>query len=205
MITDWERLCDRIAAALRELPLRRAGFEARTKRSLGDWAFLDALPWPGPSGGFEGVIEQRAGEVTNLILRLRGKPSSALKPSEAEAALLRKFRTFAAAWTALPSGARPRLDWGSVKVAEYMATPVFVARAFGAWARQDARDGTKQEVADLLAEVFFELTGNPVSGHNEQATPFSQFVQSIFDLGELGEARHVAKHAAERFITPKTS
>jgi hypothetical protein len=198
---DSEPLCERVAGALRELPLRRAGFEVRTKRTSLDWAFLDALPRPGDHD-LEPVIEQRAGEIAILIMRLR-RPLSALKPSAADADLLHRFRRFAEAWQALPAGARPRLDWGSVKVAEHMATPVFVVRAFRAWARQDARRATKQEVGDLLAEVFFELTGNLVSGHSRQSTPFSRFAQVVFDLGDLGDAQHVAKHAADRFVPPQ--
>jgi hypothetical protein len=202
MTTDWERLADGIAGVLRQLPPCRADFELRTKRSLADWAILDALPRPGPSGDLGAVVEQRAGELTNLIVRWRAQPS-ALKRSEAEAALLRKFRTFAAAWEALPVGARPRLDWGRVKVVDAIATPVFVARAFRDWAREDARRASKQEIGDLLADVFFELTGNPVSGHYQQSTPFTRFVQAVFTLGDLGDAKHVAKHAADRFVTPK--
>jgi hypothetical protein len=200
---DWQRLCERVASALRELPLRRDGFEARTKRSLGDWAFLGALPRPGERD-LETVIEQRAGEIANLIVRLR-EAGSRLKPCQADTDLLNRFQRFSEAWHALPAGARPRLDWGRVKVDQYMAWPVFVVRAFRAWARQDAKAATKQEIADLLAEVFFELTGSRGSGHSVQSTPFIRFVQIVFDLGGLGDAKHTAKHAVDRFIPPEAS
>jgi hypothetical protein len=197
---ECQRLRECVAGALRKLPLRRAGFESRTKRSLSDWAFLDALPRPGERD-LEPVINQRAVEIANLIVRLQ-RPGSALKPCEADTDLLNRFQKFAEAWHALPAGARPRLDWGTVKVDQYMASPVFVVRAFRAWARQDARAATKKEIADLLADVFFELTGDAVSGHSSQPTPFIRFAQIVFDLGDLGDAQHAAKHAAGRFLPP---
>lgn len=64
--SDWKRLCNRIEAALSQLPLERRGFESRTNAP--DWMFLDL--WP-IGDDLEPVISQRAAHITFMVLKSR--------------------------------------------------------------------------------------------------------------------------------------
>jgi hypothetical protein len=194
--SDMQALLDAaIADRLRRLPLRPDGFWARTKRSLVDWAFLGVVP---VSDFLEAVIEQRATEITDLIIRSR-LPAPVAKPSEAERAVMQKFHAFARAWYDLPASARPRLDWGWLKVDEYAATKLSVVRSFRAWAREDAKRITKSDVGVLLADTYLEVTGRNPSHHSSQPTPFDRSGIDIFDIGALGDWRAVGSYVMRRF------
>jgi hypothetical protein len=103
-------------ARLRQLPLKRPGFEERTRQA--DWVFLGL--WP-IGDDLAPVIEQRAGDIAFLILR-KHQPRPATKPSEAARDVALKFRAFAKAWRDLPEGAAfaqlGRLVAGHAQLAE---------------------------------------------------------------------------------------
>jgi hypothetical protein len=187
-VRAWNRSPDFDAAAiearLRQLPLQRAGFEARC--NPGDWVFVDL--WP-IGDDLEPVITRRSVEIAFLILR-KHQPRQQAKPSEAKADLARKFRAFARAWRELPEGARPKLDWNVLS---------FGMRSALAEAHMRSKATTKGDVADLLAVTYYELTGKRPSAHSAYDTPYSVLVRDAFELGRLGDWHAVAGKAAKRF------
>jgi hypothetical protein len=161
---EWQRLCDRVARALRKLPLCRAGFEGRTR--VADWAFLGL--WP-VGDDLEPVIRQRAADIASSILKREQIPPRREKdrpiPRDVCAEIGRRHE----------AGAR-RLD----QDADWRGL-LFRLRCEVKHARVTLHRTTKLEIVEQLADVYFELTGEtPGLSYTGRRTQFERFGDRVF-------------------------
>jgi hypothetical protein len=163
---DWKRLCNRIEGALRKLPLRRAGFEDRTRDT--DWAILDL--WP-IGDDLEPVISQRAEDIAFSMMKNRefGPRREVPRPHTRDvlAMIGRHYR-------ALARQLGPEAHWRSL---------LFSLRCEVKRTRLRLHRVAKREIVEQLADVYFELTGQEPPGfsYNGRPTRFEQLGDSIFD------------------------
>jgi hypothetical protein len=177
-VASWRR----IARALRDLPLRRAGFEGRTRAV--EWAFLGL--WP-IGDDLEPVITQRAADIAFSIAKRRElgprRETPRPHPRDEFVKIGRKYEK-----RARESG--PEADWGRL---------LFTLRCEVKQTKLKLQRVTKLEIVEQLADVYFELTGEkPNLGYtcSSPLTRFEWLGDAVFD----GEPwRSSGKDACQRF------
>jgi hypothetical protein len=166
-IPGWER----IARALRDLPLCRAGFEDRTCGAA-HWAILGL--WP-IGDNLEPVVRLRAADIAFSLgegreWRKRGprRETPRLQRRDELRKIRRKYKKLA-------REAGPDADWRALKFGlrcEIKQTELKLHRV------------TKVEIAERLADYYFELTGEkPNLGYTCSSSPtrFERLGNVVFD------------------------
>jgi hypothetical protein len=177
-VAGWRR----IAGALRQLPLRRAGFEGRTRAV--EWAFLGL--WP-IGDDLEPVVSQRAADIAFSMLKRQEleprRKTPRPHPRDEFVRVGRKYEKLAREFG-------PEADWGGL---------LFGLRCEVKRTRLALHRVTKLEIVEQLADVYFELTGEkPNLGYTNSSPPtrFEWLGDAVFD----GEPwRSSGKRACQRF------
>jgi hypothetical protein len=161
---EWRRLCERVARALRQLPLCRRGFEGRTRAV--DWEILEL--WP-VGDDLEPVIRQRAADIAFSILKREQIPPRREKdrpiPRDVCARIGRRHEACARQLD-------QDTDWRGL---------LFELRCEVKHELVALHRVTKGEILEQIAFTLFELTGRePTLSYNGRRTHFERLCQAIF-------------------------